>query len=199
MAFKGTHHRGLCLKEWLAFGNKKEGAHSGFSIVKIPVSVAQCTANANAETDTGFDLESGWVVWDAWIVINTTSSHTVEVGLNHNESGGDLDGFIDNASLATAGFVYPDAVVTTGTTETYYASTTRGVLLADYNVGADDGNCNEGVYHPRPYKVGTTALSVVYKPTTGATAAFDIFLKIWNPSPTATIDTISTKTHAAAA
>lgn len=197
MAFKGTHHRGLCLAEWLCFGNDAEGEHSGYSVVKIPVVVADYTAAT--EMDTGFDLPANSVVLDAWLnVVTVDATETVDVGTDSNHSG-DANGFIALGSLATAGFVYPDAVVTTGTTETYYASSTRGALLCNFHAGVDDGNCNQGVYHPKPYNVGTTAMSVTYTVTAGTdTAVFDIFLLIFDPTPTAAIDTIADETVVAA-
>jgi hypothetical protein len=197
MAFKGTHHRGLCLAEWLSFGNKAEGEHSGYSVVKIPVAVADYTAAT--EMDTLFDLEAGWEILDAWIVVNTTdATETVDVGTDSNQSG-TAAGFISAASLATAGFVYPDATVTTGSNETYYASCTRGSLLCNFHAGVDDTNCNQGVYHPKPYKIGTT-IDLTYTVTTGTdTAVFDIYLLIYDPTPTATIDTVADNTNIVAA
>lgn len=197
MAYKGTHHRSVCLNEWIAFGNKKEGEHSGFSVVKIPVNATQAAA-ATSEYDTGFDLQAGWVVFDAWIVVNTIdATETVNVGTNSNDSG-DADGLIVGASLGTAGFVYPDGTVTAGTTYSYFSANTRGALLADYKVGAN-GAGTEGLYHPKPYNVGTTAIDVTFTTSAGTdTAVFDIYLMIYDPTPAASIDTYSKETMAVA-
>lgn len=198
MALRYSHKRGLCLDNWLAFGNDKEGEHSGFAVVKIPITATQAAAAAAAEMDAGFDLQAGWTVLDAWIVVNTVdATETVDVGTDSNDSG-DADGLINGASLATAGLVYPDAAVTAGGTETYYSANTRGALLADYIVGTN-ADQDYGLYHSKPYTVGDTAIDLTFTTSAGTdTAAFDIYLLIYDPSPAAEVDVYSNETHAAA-
>ncbi|HOD72578.1 MAG TPA: hypothetical protein PKO27_16255, partial [Deltaproteobacteria bacterium] len=152
MAIPFTNLTNLALDGFLAFGNQLDGHHSGLAVVKIPVTATEA-ANATAtEKDTGFDLKAGWTVLDAWIVVNTADTgETVDVGTDSHDSG-DADGFIDGASLATTGLVYPDATVTAGTTETYYSATTRGALLADYIVGSNAAT-DFGLFHKKPYTV----------------------------------------------
>lgn len=198
MALPYSNLTNLALDGWIAFGNKPEGSHSGISIVRIPVTVAQATSAANKERDTGFDLQAGWVVLDAWI--NVTATHaakTVSVGTDSNQSG-DADGLIAGASLATAGFVYPDATVTAGATETYYSANTRGALLADYIVGTNVDQ-DYGLFHKKPYLVDTARDLTFTCTAATSTASFDIFLMILDPTPTAAIDVYSNETHANAA
>jgi hypothetical protein len=198
MAIPFTNLTNLALDGFLAFGNQLDGHHSGLAVVKIPVTATEA-ANATAtEKDTGFDLKAGWTVLDAWIVVNTADTgETVDVGTNSNVSGGDADGFIDGASLATTGLVYPDATVTAGTTETYYSATTRGALLADYIVGSATES-DFGLFHKKPYTVATD-IDLTFKTSNGTdTAAFDIYLLIYDPSPTAAVDVYSKGTKAAA-
>jgi len=197
MAIPFTNLTNLALDGFLAFGNQLDGHHSGLAVVKIPITATQAAAG-QTEMDTGFDLKAGWTVLDAWIVVNTADTgETVDVGTNSNDSGGDADGLIDGASLATTGLVYPDATVTTGTTETYYSATTRGALLADYIVGSNTAT-DFGLFHKKPYTVSAD-IGLTFTTSDGTdTAAFDIYLLIYDPSPTAAVDVYSKETMAAA-
>lgn len=190
MAIPFTNLTNLALDGFLAFGNQLDGHHSGLAVVKIPVTATEA-ANTNAtEKDTGFDLKAGWTVLDAWIVVNTADTgETVDVGTDSNDNG-DADGLIDGASLATTGLVYPDATVSSGA----YSATTRGALLADYSVGAG----TPGLFHKKPYTVATD-IDLTFTTSDGTdTAAFDIYLLIYDPSPTAAVDVYSKETKAAA-
>ena len=197
MAIPFTNLTNLALDGFLAFGNQLDGHHSGLAVVKIPVTATEAANTTATEKDTGFDLKAGWTVLDAWIVVNTVDAGaTVDVGTDSNDSGV-ADGFIDGASLATAGLVYPDAVVTAGGTETYYSATTRGALLADYIVGTD-ADQDYGLFHKKPYTVSTD-IDLTFTTSNGTdTAAFDIYLLIYDPSPTAAVDVYSKETKAAA-
>ncbi len=190
MAIPFTNLTNLALDGFLAFGNQLDGHHSGLAVVKIPVTATEA-ANATAtEKDTGFDLKAGWTVLDAWIVVNTVDAgETVDVGTDSNDSG-DADGLIVGASLATAGLVYPDATVTAGA----YSATTRGALLADYIAGSG----TSGLFHKKPYTVAAD-IDLTFTTSNGTdTAAFDIYLLIYDPSPTAAVDVYSKETMAAA-
>lgn len=197
MAIPFTNLTNLALDGFLAFGNQLDGHHSGLAVVKIPVTATEAANTTATEKDTGFDLKAGWTVLDAWIVVNTADTdETVDVGTDSNDKG-DADGFIDGASLATAGLVYPDATVTVGGAETYYSANTRGALLADYIVGTN-ANQDFGLFHKKPYTVSTD-IDLTFTTSTGTnTAAFDIYLLIYDPSPTATVDVYSKETMAAA-
>ena len=197
MAIPFTNLTNLALDGFLAFGNQLDGHHSGLAVVKIPVTATEAANTTATEKDTGFDLKAGWTVLDAWIVVNTADAdETVDVGTDSHDSG-DADGFIDGASLATTGLVYPDATVTAGTTETYYSATTRGALLADYIVGSNTAT-DFGLFHKKPYTVATD-IDLTFTTSNGTdTAAFDIYLLIYDPTPTAAIDVYSKETMAAA-
>jgi hypothetical protein len=195
MAIPFTNLTNLALDGFLAFGNQLDGHHSGLAVVKIPVTATEAANTTATEMDTGFDLKAGWTVLDAWIVVNTVDAGaTVDVGTDSNVSGvGDADGFIDGASLATAGLVYPDAVVTAGA----YSATTRGALLADYIAGSNAAN-DFGLFHKKPYTVAAD-IDLTFTTSNGTdTAAFDIYLLIYDPSPTAAVDVYSKETMAAA-
>ena len=188
MAIPFTNLTNLALDGFLAFGNQLDGHHSGLAVVKIPITATQAAAG-QTETDTGFDLKAGWTVLDAWIVVNTVDAEeTVDVGTDS-----DADGLIVGASLATTGLVYPDATVTAA----YYSATTRGELLADYTVGTS-ANQDFGLFHKKPYTVAAD-IDLTFTTSDGTdTAAFDIYLLIYDPSPTAAVDVYSDETMAAA-
>lgn len=197
MAIPFTNLTNLALDGFLAFGNQLDGHHSGLAVVKIPVTATEAANTTATEKDTGFDLKAGWTVLDAWIVVNTRDAgETVDVGTDSNDSG-DADGLIVGASLATAGLVYPDATVTAGSGETYYSATTRGALLADYIVGTNVDQ-DYGLFHKKPYTVAAD-IDLTFTTSNGTdTAAFDIYLLIYDPSPTAAVDVYSKETMAAA-
>ena len=190
MAIPFTNLTNLALDGFLAFGNQLDGHHSGLAVVKIPITATQAAAADQTETDTGFDLKAGWTVLDAWIVVNTVDAEeTVDVGTDS-----DADGLIVGASLATAGLVYPDATVTAA----YYSATTRGELLADYTVGTS-ANQDFGLFHKKPYTVAAD-IDLTFTTSDGTdTAAFDIYLLIYDPSPTAAIDVYADETVTTAA
>lgn len=133
----------------------------------------------NVETDTGYDLPPNAIVLDVFLNVltaeSTASIKTVEVGLLSTESGGDLDGFLDGVSLATAGIVRPGAVFHSGTD--YPASTLRGVLLSDFTAGT--ATDDRGVYVEKPFLTkSVTAKSVDLKLANNAfsEAVFDIVI-----------------------
>lgn len=197
MAIPFTNLTNLALDGFLAFGNQLDGHHSGLAVVKIPVTATEAANTTATQKDTGFDLKAGWTVLDAWIVVNTVDDgETVNVGTDSNDSG-DADGLIVGASLAAKGLVYPDATVTAGSGETYYSANTRGALLADYTAGANTST-DFGLFHKKPYTVSTD-IDLTFTTSNGTdTAAFDIYLLIYDPSPTAAVDVYSKETMAAA-
>ena len=110
--------------------------------------------------DTAIDLPANMLVRDVVIEVETLSSgETMDVGFINAVEGGDENGLAAAVSLTTAVKVYPDAGIT-GTTDMYYNSCTRGVLLADYDAGAGTGD--QGIYHPKPYLTDGTIKSVTY-------------------------------------
>lgn len=122
---------------------------------------AQIGAGTNAEVDTLFDLPEKAIVHEVLIEVTTAevtgTTKTLDVGLLASETGGDADGFADGVSVASTGIKRPGATVTTGA----LAANTRGLLLADYTVGAGDDD--RGIYVEKPHVAGAvTAKSVSY-------------------------------------
>jgi hypothetical protein len=121
------------------------------------------TSTAGTAVDTGVNIEDETLILDAAVEITTLDAgQVVDVGFINAVEGGDEDGLIDGLSTATAGITVPAATVTTGSTETFYASTTYGAYLTDFHAGVDDGNCNQGVHYRKPYETDGTITSVSY-------------------------------------
>jgi hypothetical protein len=118
--------------------------------VKIPFS------KNTSEKDTGIDLPAGILVrgW-AVNVATAASGATLDAGILSTETGGDTDGFIDGASLASTGLVFPGNVDATA------ANNTLGVLLVESDIKSAD---TTALYlsMPTPYKTDGTAKSIVY-------------------------------------
>lgn len=73
-------------------------------VAVIPFAIADTAAAT--ETDTGFDMPQCVVKpHPAVKVLTADAGITIEAGLKSSESGGDLDGFIDAVSVATATLV----------------------------------------------------------------------------------------------
>ena len=125
----------------------------------------------NALTDTGLDLPANFSIEDVLVeCITNVASGTIDWGFENSVESGDLDGLVDGASLAVAGFFRPTSVVTTGDNTKYHASTTRGALLCDFQAGSDVDQ-DEGVSREMPYKTDGTIKSIVYTASDHATTS----------------------------
>lgn len=117
-------------------------------IKKLPITVVA----AATEQDTGWDLPAKALVLDVFAYVTTAEAtggtKTVDIGTNGSGSD-DPDGFADALSVASTGFVRPQAAVTAGGSETYFSANTRGVLLSNYIAGTNaDGDF--GLYREKP-------------------------------------------------
>jgi hypothetical protein len=139
--------------------NAASGSYQGIYIVEFDI------ARASGETDTGFDFKSGDVIMSAWIDVQTAeataSTKTIDVGLLSSESGGDADGILDGIVTSATGTIVGKATVTTGSNTKFFASTTRGVLLQDFQAGTDVDQ-DEGVACSKEHAISTTAVSLTY-------------------------------------
>lgn len=129
-------------------------------VLKVPI-----VALSTGTKDTTIDLPTKGLVLDVWVDITTleatATTKTIDVGLLNTETGGDLDGFLDGVSTAAAGIVRGVPTLTAGGNETYFASTTRGVLLSSITAGADVAG-DVGTYYEFPHILNGTAVSLVY-------------------------------------
>lgn len=136
-------------------------------------------ANDNSELDSGLDLPvANMLVKDAYLRVSTAdSTETIEIGILASESGGDADGFVDAASVGTAGYVNLWPTVTGGTNIDYHDATAGfGVFLSQSIAGAD-AVATVGGFERRYYRTDGTAKSLSYTGSAGSdTAAGYLYL-----------------------
>jgi len=121
-----------------------------------------------SEQDTTFDLPAKSLLLDVLVDVTTAEAtggtKTLDIGLLSSESGGDADGFADGISVSATGLVRAGVVTTTGGTETYVSSWTRGLLLtAGAPLAGTNNVLDEGSYYEKPHvSTAVTAKSVTY-------------------------------------
>lgn len=105
-----------------------------------------------SEHSSGFTLPAKAIVLDVFVDVTTAEAtggtKTLDVGTDSTDSG-DADGFLDGISVAATGLVRGKATITAGSTETYFASTTKGALLASLTAGSDVAQ-DTGTYYEFP-------------------------------------------------
>jgi len=143
-------------------------------VAMIPFSAADQAADAT-ETSSGFSEPANAMFTSVGAgirVITADATETVDIGTDSTASG-DANGFLSLASVTTAAVVAAGPVVTTGTNETYYASTTVGALLVDFVAGTDLAT-DVGTNSPKGHVSGDK--SITYTLTTGSDTAEGIAL-----------------------
>jgi hypothetical protein len=100
---------------------------------KAPLTiVAAATSN-----DTAIVLPAKAIITNVWVDVTTQEAtggtKTVDIGI----SGGDEDGLLAGVSVAAAGIIKGAPTITTGSNEVYFASTTKGALMASLTAGTD--------------------------------------------------------------
>lgn len=187
LAYAGLRYTTLTAvssQSFYAYG--ENGAeHSGVAIIKFDDLInAASVTNAGTAVATSVTLPTNAIVQDVWYVV--TSNHsgaTFDLGI----SGGDEDGFIDGASLTTAGFGRPGATVTAGGTETYYSANTRGALISNYVAGSNSA-ADHGLYSEK-WDTTSSADTLCYTcNSTGLTAKADVYFKVLIVSPSTAVD-----------
>lgn len=83
----------------------------------------------------------------------TSGTKTIDVGFDAAAGAdNDPDGLVDGLSTAAAGTIAPTVAVTTGANTKFFASTTFGVLLSDFQAGTDVDQ-DEGLFREKPFVV----------------------------------------------
>lgn len=128
--------------------------------------------NDASETDTGFDIPKGAILypWEMILIVATVdATETIEVGILSTESGGDADGFIDGYSIATQGRypVWNMVTVADGTNATYYSANYVGDLFWTGSEGSNVSGDN-GLIHPLAHVGDGTAKSISYTCSSGS-------------------------------
>ena len=140
-------------------------------VAVVPFSHADSTAAT--EKDTGFDfpLYASVLPFVAVLVKTLDATETIDAGILSSETAGDANGFIAVVALDAAGLIPAENVVTTGGTETYFASTTIGALLQDFLAGANAAG-DVGTSNKKAHAVtGSNGRSISYTTTTGTDTA----------------------------
>jgi len=139
--------------------------HPGQFNVGLNVVEFDIDDKSTGEKDTGFDFRKGDVIMDVWVDVQTaeatSGTKTIDVGLLSTETGGDADGLADGLSTATANVVQPKTTITTGANTKFAASTTRGVLLEDFQAGTDVDQ-DEGLAYRKHHICDGVAKSLSY-------------------------------------
>lgn len=126
------------------------------------------TNSAASVADTGIDLPVGVEVADIKIQTTTeVAASSIDVGFINAGESGDEDGLVDGSACTAVGTLRPAAVYTVGSNETFAASTTRGILLADFLAGTDV-DTDDGVYNEKSYITDGTIKSLTYTTTNHA-------------------------------
>lgn len=137
------------------------------TLAVIPFSHADSTANT--EKDTGFDLPVGSIVLPHGVaidVVDTDATETILFGILASETG-DADGFGVGLDVATAGTVVAAPVLTVGSNETYFSSTTLGALVCGFLAGSDTAG-DVGTVNPKGHAIATGKTSVSYTTSAGS-------------------------------
>ena len=127
-----------------------------FRSVALPI-VAAATAQ-----DTALIVPAGGIILPgSFIQVNTLEATGGTKNVDIGVSGGDEDGILDGISVAAAGSIPGAATFTTGSNETYFASSTIGALLASIKLAGADVVGDVGTYLVEPY-VCTAATTICY-------------------------------------
>lgn len=113
--------------------------------------------------DTGFDLPVNLLVRDVAVrVLAVDATETVDIGILASETGGDENGFVEVATVATLGYVNLYPVVTNGSNIDYHDTAAGyGALLGQKIAGAD-AVATVGGFERRNYRTDGVAKSVTY-------------------------------------
>jgi len=141
-------------------GNDVSAVGAGIKLKVLPLTVVA----AATEQDTGWDLPAKSLILDVWLDVTTLeatgTTKTVDVGTLSSDSG-DANGFLDAVSVAAAGRINGEAVISGTGANAFWNTNTRGVLLSIFQQGAAGDADNGGVYARIPC-TDPGSLSVTY-------------------------------------
>lgn len=150
--------------------------------------VIKLTYNSNVETDTGVDIPINCLVdpWSIALFVQTVdATETIDVGILSTESGGDANGFIAAASIATAGWVRPVLTATDASAQNYISANTLGALFFK---GIDGANAagQAGLSIIMPHLSDGVATSISYTCSTGSDTFVGFLFIRWMQLPNLT-------------
>lgn len=113
-------------------------------VVAIPFGATELSGS---EVNTSFSFPTnGAIATAAWIYVADSESGTIQVGTQGTSN--DPNGLLDAISVASTGYVFPTATITTGLNGTYISATTFGALTHLIDLGTDDDG-DSGFIIPR--------------------------------------------------
>jgi len=113
-------------------------------IASIPFGATELSGS---EVNTSFSFPvNGAIALGAWIYLDDAESGTIDVGTQGTSN--DPDGLLDAISVASTGYVFPSATITTGLNGNFIAATTFGALTHLIALGTDDAG-DSGFLIPR--------------------------------------------------
>jgi len=165
----------------------RDWRHAALSLDGVPVAtwkranlpiVAAATAQATAIVLPIYTI----ILEDSFIRVTTLeatgTTKTVDVGV----SGGDEDGILDGISVAALGNILGKPTYTTGSNDTYFASSTVGALLAVKKIAGADVVGDNGVYVVEPYQCpAATTICYTLAAADYAEMEAELFLHVIEP------------------
>lgn len=129
-------------------------------------------ASDTSETDLGVDFPYGAHITRCFLeVITVDAGEDIAVGLLSTETGGDANGLLVTASVATAGLIDP-IVLTVGSNVQYVSAIEYGALMyagtEANDVGTDLATDVGLTYFPGHHVTGTNAVSLCYTASAGS-------------------------------
>ncbi len=126
---------------------------------------------SETEVDTGVDFPLDVIIKEVLLKVTANDAgETLNVGILSSESGGDADGLLALASVASTGIIKPVAI-TAGTTETYVSTFYYGALMGRGVVGTNvDGDFGLATV-PGHVVTGSAGRSLAYTGSSGSDTA----------------------------
>ena len=135
-------------------------------VALIPFAASDAT-----EVDTGFDIPADAIIEDCYLLVTTLDvGETLDVGLLAAESGGDANGFLILAGVATAGVSTGYATVNDGSTSDFFDAGTYGALLAS-QINGSDAAATSGGQVREFHRTDGVARSISYTGSSGSDTA----------------------------
>lgn len=141
-------------------------------VERLPIVASAAAQDMSMVLAAGSVILPGAFIYVATAEVTGTTK-TVDIGI----SGGDEDGILDGVSVAATGTIIGKPTFTVGSNETYYASSTVGVLVATKLAGSNLAT-DVGTYHEAPY-VCTAATTICY--TLGSNNFAELFAHLYLP------------------
>lgn len=116
--------------------NEVADVSAGGGVRKVAKVAFGAAELGGVETNTSFTFPAnGAILLGAWIYVADGEAGTMDVGTQGTSN--DPDGILDGITLTNTGYVFPAAVLTVGSSETYISASTFGALSHQIVTGSD--------------------------------------------------------------